>query len=65
MKRTLLLWALGSLVASAAIAQPGGDWVLWKQTATGKTTCNQSPIGPGWVKGAGPFEDPDCKVQQK
>ena len=35
MKRTLLLWALGALVASAAIAQPGGDWVLWKQTATG------------------------------
>lgn len=65
MKKMLTLSTLVALMASGAWAQPGGDWYLWKQTSTGKTTCNQSPVGPGWERVGGPFEDPDCKVPQK
>ena len=60
-----VLTATTALLAASALAQPGGDWYLWKETATGKTICYQSPVGPGWVRVGGPFEDPDCKVPQK
>lgn len=66
MKFHFLAVALGLVLScGAALAQPSGGFYLLKNKESGRTQCSQSPISPDWVRQAGPFKDPDCKVEQK
>ncbi|WP_431513111.1 hypothetical protein [Variovorax sp. DAIF25] len=66
MTSKLLPFALALLFAGGPVlAQPSGGFHLYRSTISGKQVCSQNPISPDWVKQAGPYQDPVCKVEQK
>lgn len=65
MKLKMAIASLALSTATVSLAQPGGWFYLWKNTADGRTECSQTSLGPNWAKSAGPFEDADCKIPQK
>ncbi len=66
MTSKLLPLALALLSAGGPVlAQPSGGFHLYRSTVSGKQICSQNPISPDWVKEAGPYQDPACKLEQK
>jgi len=61
MKPPSLLLA-GILLAAAAtqlVAAPA-PYYKWSSRFDNQTVCSQTPLGPGWVQGDGPFSDSRC-----
>jgi hypothetical protein len=49
-----------ALLMSAAWAAPAA-WFKWRSKADGQQVCSQTPLGPGWEKAAGPYQDSHCE----
>lgn len=60
MKRRLLLAAALALAAGATLARPAW-WYLYQSRIDGQRACSQTPLGAGWVRIAGPFNDAHCE----
>jgi len=54
----MLLVAL-ALVAGTALARPA-PWFKWRSKVDGALVCAQSPLGAGWEKAFGPYQDSHC-----
>ena len=55
------LIAIGmTLVLAAAWAGPA-PWYKWRSKADGQQVCSQTPLGPGWEKADGPYQDSHCE----
>ena len=50
---------LAGFLASAA-AKPA-PWFQWRSKITSALACSQTPLGPGWERGAGPYRDSRCE----
>ena len=52
----------GCLLAAScvAIAKPA-PWYQWRSKADGALACSQTPLGPGWERAAGPYQDARCE----
>ncbi len=51
----LLAGACGMLAAAPA------PWFKWRSKVDGKQVCNQTPLGHGWEKASGPYQDSHCE----
>lgn len=61
MKASSLLPAcLLAVLCGAAIAAPA-PWYQWRSKADGQLACSQTPLGPGWERAAGPYQDARCE----
>lgn len=47
------------LAAGAVVAAPAHYWT-WRSKLDGKIVCSQTPLGAGWEKADGPFQDARC-----
>lgn len=56
--RSLGFVLIGVLTGAAAKPAP---WFQWRSKATGALACSQTPLGPGWERGAGPYRDGRCE----
>lgn len=65
MKNVALLLLLALHVA-AAVAGPA-PWFQWRSKVDGQLACSQTPLGPGWEKASGPYQDSHCtkRISQK
>jgi hypothetical protein len=56
-----LLLAAGMLagLASLATARPA-PWFKWRSKTDGQLVCSQTPLGAGWEKAFGPYQDSHC-----
>ena len=48
----------GTCVALAAAPAP---WFKWRSKVDGQQVCWQTPLGPGWEKATGPYQDSHCE----
>ena len=48
------------LVLTGAWAAPA-PWFKWRSKANGQQVCSQTPLGPGWEKATGPYQDSHCE----
>ena len=59
------LIAIATMLAlSAAWAGPA-PWYKWRSKADGQQVCAQTPLGPGWEKAAGPYQDSHCEILKR
>jgi hypothetical protein len=52
----------GILLAAASVqlcAAPA-PYYKWTSRYDSQTVCSQTPLGPGWVQGEGPYSDSRC-----
>ena len=49
-----------ALACSLALAKPA-PWFKWRSKADGRQVCSQTPLGPGWEKATGPYQDSHCE----
>ena len=49
-----------AFLMSAAWAAPA-PWFKWRSKADGQQVCSQTPLGQGWEKAAGPYQDSHCE----
>lgn len=49
-----------ALIATAAWAAPA-PWFKWRSKADGQQVCAQTPLGTGWEKATGPYQDSHCE----
>ena len=52
---TLILF----LFAGTSMAAPAHYW-KWRSKLDGKIVCSQTPLGAGWEKADGPYQDAQC-----
>jgi len=52
--------ALLVTLAVGSIAKPA-PWYQWRSKADGQLACSQTPLGPGWERAAGPYQDARCE----
>ena len=52
------LWA----ASTAAIGEPA-PWYWWVSQLDGSRACNQTSLGPGWLREPTPFRDGLCRVR--
>ncbi|MDB5906106.1 MAG: hypothetical protein JWP34_220 [Massilia sp.] len=45
----------------AALAAAPAPWFKWRSKLDGKLVCSQTPLGPGWEKAVGPYQDSHCE----
>ncbi|MEW6373571.1 MAG: hypothetical protein AB1584_21830 [Pseudomonadota bacterium] len=57
---TILSGCLLAAACVAAIAKPA-PWYQWRSKADGALACSQTPLGPGWERAAGPYQDARCE----
>ena len=57
---SLLLAAILFGVASAPLTAAPAPYYKWTSRFDSQTVCSQTPLGPGWVQGEGPFSDSRC-----
>jgi hypothetical protein len=62
MKRLFTI-GIGVLLAGAcaALVAAPAPWLKWRSKADGKQVCSQTPLGPGWEKATGPYQDSHCE----
>jgi hypothetical protein len=61
MKRlSLLLAGCALAAASAQLAAGPAPFYKWTSRLDSQVVCSQTPLGPGWVQGDGPFSDSRC-----
>lgn len=58
--RQLILLGLLSALAATAGARPA-PWFKWRSKADGALVCAQTPLGAGWEKAFGPYQDSHCE----
>ena len=46
--------------ATTALAGPA-PWFQWRSKLNGALACSQTPLGAGWEKSAGPYQDARCE----
>lgn len=51
----LIAGLCGTLAAAPA------PWFKWRSKVDGKQACAQVPLGPGWEKASGPYQDSHCE----
>ncbi len=47
--------------ACAALAAEPAPWYKWRSKVDGQQVCAQTPLGPGWEKASGPYQDSHCE----
>ena len=47
--------------ASAALVAAPAPWFKWRSKLDGQQVCSQTPLGPGWEKATGPYQDSHCE----
>ena len=55
---------LAGIVLAATSAQAGAGpapYYKWTSRLDTAVVCSQTPLGPGWVQGDGPFSDSRCQ----
>jgi hypothetical protein len=61
MKRLSLFLAGCTLAAvSAQLVAGPAPYYKWTSRLDSQTVCSQTPLGPGWVAGDGPYSDSRC-----
>ena len=62
MKKFFII-ALGLLLtgAGAALVAAPAPWYKWRSKVDGQQVCAQTPLGPGWEKATGPYQDSHCE----
>ena len=66
MKFAAFIVILGGVAAcNTALAQPVGGFYLFKHKESGKVVCYQQVINSDWARLSGPFQDSDCKIEEK
>lgn len=60
--RRVMLYStlLATALAGAAFARPA-SWFKWRSKVDGALVCAQVPLGPGWEKASGPYQDSHCE----
>jgi hypothetical protein len=57
--------AIGFGIALAAVcgalAAAPAPWFKWRSKLDGKLVCSQTPLGPGWEKAFGPYQESHCE----
>jgi hypothetical protein len=56
----VLLSLLLALACTAATAEPA-PWYKWRSRLDGTVACSQTPLGAGWDRVAGPYQDSHCE----
>ena len=56
---SLFLVSLTGIVLTVASAAPA-PYYKWTSRVDTAVVCSQTPLGPGWVQGDGPFSDSRC-----
>ena len=56
---TVVTSCLLAASCAAAMAKPA-PWYQWRSKADGALACSQTPLGPGWERAAGPYQDARC-----
>ena len=49
-----------ALLCAAAQARPA-PWYMWRSKVDGHLSCAQTPLGPGWRRDSGPYQDSRCE----
>jgi hypothetical protein len=60
----LLAATLLVLSTSQLAAEPAPYW-QWRSKVDGRFVCSQTPLGPGWDKAAGPYQDSHCQYLRR
>jgi hypothetical protein len=63
MKKPLAILLGVGLACPALLNAAPAPWYQWRSKATGDMVCSQTPLGPGWVKFAGPYRDARCEFR--
>jgi hypothetical protein len=68
----LLMKTFRSLIAALLLASSVGHaaagpapWYQWRSKVDGQLACSQTPLGPGWEKATGPYQDSHCEKRSK
>jgi hypothetical protein len=50
-----------------SVAAEPAPWYQWRSKVDGQLACSQTPLGAGWEKASGPYQDSHCvkKVRAK
>jgi hypothetical protein len=56
---TTVAFILLGIAAASALARPA-PWFSWRSKSTGALVCAQTPLGPGWERATGPYQDSHC-----
>ena len=61
--KKLCMVAIGLMLAgaSAALLAAPAPWFKWRSKVDGQQVCSQTPLGPGWEKATGPYQDSHCE----
>jgi hypothetical protein len=61
--KTFSSLTLGALLAFhwTLIAAAPAPWFKWRSKLDGQQVCAQTPLGPGWEKATGPYQDSHCE----
>jgi hypothetical protein len=53
----------GMLLAAACgvLAAAPAPWFKWRSKVDGTLVCSQTPLGPGWERAQGPYQDSHCE----
>jgi hypothetical protein len=43
-------------------AEPAAYW-QWRSKVDGRLVCSQTPLGGGWEKASGPYQDSHCQYR--
>src|SRR5438094_666000 len=47
-----------------AAAEPAA-WYQWRSKVDGQLVCSQTPLGSGWEKASGPYQDSHCQMKTR
>lgn len=68
----LLMKPLSRIIAAALLALAAGrlaaepaPWYQWRSKIDGQLACSQTPLGPGWEKSSGPYQDSHCQYRRR
>jgi hypothetical protein len=61
--KTFAWYAMGMVLAGACatLAAAPAPWFKWRSKVDGKQVCHQTPLGQGWEKASGPYQDSHCE----
>jgi len=61
--KKLCMMAIGLVLAgaSAALLAAPAPWYKWRSKIDGQQVCWQTPLGRGWEKATGPYQDSHCE----
>jgi hypothetical protein len=59
-KARKMMLACICMLACGALAAAPASWYQWRSKVDGALACSQTPLGPGWEKAHGPYQDSHC-----